>query len=402
MENPNSINCFNTVTTSKIYHPDTRYVPKDQIVFELKASGAEFFIILEGSVEFYVEGNADQEPTKAIMEKLKKEDALPPDSNPDNQRSKSSYKGVPQTKPFLRSKVVKYPTAGLQVLFDGVPMNKLPVVNSTGSYFGELALTGSRIGQQRRATILTKENCHFAILHREHYDMITGDTTRKIINLRKKVLRASYYFSHCSEKFLDSLQRDFVPMRFKMGQLILNWEQPVTNIYFIQEGQVKLLMRKDLIGQTDTQKMMMRLQQQQQEDRIPPQMCVKAMKKTIEYIEIALRETNQSFFEENFVLNTPSSYKAICSSEYCCVFALPFQTLEITLRSFDMFKDSMFAKIKEHHNILKSWVSKAQSQYKMRGMLPREAFFEEEMSAAIEGSKEKVDPSEKPTQVQEL
>lgn len=327
-----------------------------------------------------MEGNPEQEPIKSVVDKIKKESPLPPDEMPENQRTKSNYKGVPPTRPFARSKVLRYPTAGPQVVFDGIPMNKLPVVNTAGSYFGELALIGSKTGQQRRATVLTRENCHFAILHREHYDMITGDTTRKIMTLKKKVLRGAYYFAHCSEKFLDSLQRDLVSRKFTMGEQVFPWEHPVQSIFFVQEGHVKLMRRKDLIGPTDEQKMMLRLQQKPLEERVPAHMCVKAMKTTSEYIEIGQREPNQSFFEENFVLDQPSGYKVVCCSETCQLFELPFQTLETALKSFEMFRESICGKILDHHDMTQKWTKRAQNQYRIRGLLPREAFFVEEIT----------------------
>lgn len=356
-----------------------RFVPRNEIVFEIKASGAEFFIILDGLVEFYVEGNPDQEPTRTIIEKMKKEEPLAPEERPDVSRTKSNYKGVPPTKAALRSQVLKYPTLGQQILFDGVPMTKIPVQNSTGSSFGELALTGSKTGQQRRGTVLARQDCHFAILHREHYDMITGDATRKQMAMKKKMLRGAYYFASCSEKFLDSIQRDLVPKKYSMGQVVYNWEQPVASIFFVQEGQVKLLRRKDLIGPTDEQKMLLRLQQKPLEERIPSHMCVRAMKTTAEYIEIAQREQNQSFYEENFVLESPSNYKVVCNSETCIVCELPFQSLDTALKSFEMFREGIFTKILAHHDLLQEWSKRAQTQYRIRGLLPREAFFVEDV-----------------------
>lgn len=354
-------------------------MPKNEIVFEIKASGAEFFIILDGLVEFYVEGNAEQEPTRTIMEKMKKEEPLIPEERPGMMRMKSNYKGVPPTKAASRSKVLNFPTLGQQILFDGVPMTKIPVQNGTGTSFGELALTGSKTGQQRRGTVLARQDCHFAILHREHYDMITGDATRQQMAMKKKMLRGAYYFANCSEKFLDSIQRDLVPKKYTMGQVVYNWEQPVSSIFFVQEGQVKLLRRKDLIGPTDEQKMLLRLQQKPLEERIPPHMCVRAMKTTTEYIEIAQRQQNQSFFEENFVLENDSGYKVVCSSETAVICELPFQSLETALKSFEMFREGIFSKILEHHNLLQEWSKRAQTQYRIRGLLPREAFFVEDV-----------------------
>lgn len=61
------------------------------MVFEIDAPGTEFYIILEGVVEFYGKySKEDEELAKKFTEAVKKEKELPIESKP---RVKSNYEG---------------------------------------------------------------------------------------------------------------------------------------------------------------------------------------------------------------------------------------------------------------------------------------------------------------------
>jgi hypothetical protein len=77
------------------------FVPKDHLVFEYKASGAEFFIILEGLVHYYGPNDAADEAVKKEMQRIAKEKDEPIDTS--KPRMKSSYEGVPPTKECIFS-----------------------------------------------------------------------------------------------------------------------------------------------------------------------------------------------------------------------------------------------------------------------------------------------------------
>lgn len=91
------------------------FVPKDNLVFEYDSPGTEFYIILEGQVEFYTKGQKDAEH-KSRLEALNKEKEIPViNSGPKN---RSTFEGVPRLRPCNRS-VVKKTASGLHVVFDG-------------------------------------------------------------------------------------------------------------------------------------------------------------------------------------------------------------------------------------------------------------------------------------------
>lgn len=50
-------------------------------------------------------------------------------------------------------------------------MKKDEKIAGKGASFGQYALTGSRSGQMRGATVYAAEDCHFAILDRKSYDV---------------------------------------------------------------------------------------------------------------------------------------------------------------------------------------------------------------------------------------
>lgn len=50
-------------------------------------------------------------------------------------------------------------------------MEKLNKVLHKGGSFGELALKKGLSGQMRQATVVALEDCHFAILNKESYDV---------------------------------------------------------------------------------------------------------------------------------------------------------------------------------------------------------------------------------------
>ena len=50
-------------------------------------------------------------------------------------------------------------------------MKKDDKVAGKGSSFGQYALTGPKTGQMRGATVFAAEDCHFALLDRNTYDV---------------------------------------------------------------------------------------------------------------------------------------------------------------------------------------------------------------------------------------
>lgn len=49
---------------------------------------------------------------------------------------------------------------------------------NTGGAFGELALTGSRVGQMRQATVVAAVDTHFVLLDRDAYDVAHSDARK--------------------------------------------------------------------------------------------------------------------------------------------------------------------------------------------------------------------------------
>lgn len=53
-------------------------------------------------------------------------------------------------------------------------MEKLNRILGKGETFGELALKKGKMGQMRQATVIAMDECHFAILNKESYDVVSS------------------------------------------------------------------------------------------------------------------------------------------------------------------------------------------------------------------------------------
>ena len=151
------------------------YVPKNSVVFEVDSNGTEFYIILNGTVEFYTKGDPKSTETKQVLEDIKNDKAVVEIKS--GNRLRSTYEGLPKVKELQKTKILQT-SAGKTILYDGrlpltagIPMIRSSYQGKAGGSFGNLALEGGKKGQMRQATVSTMEDCHFAVLDRASFDV---------------------------------------------------------------------------------------------------------------------------------------------------------------------------------------------------------------------------------------
>lgn len=92
------------------------YLPKQSIVFEVDSNGTEFYIILNGTVDFYTKGDPKSPETKQVLEDLKT-DKTAVEVRSGN-RLRSNYEGLPKVKELQKTKILSTET-GRILLYDG-------------------------------------------------------------------------------------------------------------------------------------------------------------------------------------------------------------------------------------------------------------------------------------------
>ena len=68
-----------------------RFAPKGEVVIEVDAIGSEFYILLEGKIQFYSKGNPQSEQAKQVTEIARQYPEIPTHSN---KRLRSKFDGT--------------------------------------------------------------------------------------------------------------------------------------------------------------------------------------------------------------------------------------------------------------------------------------------------------------------
>lgn len=119
----------------------------------------------------------------------------------------------------------------------------------TGESFGELALIEDK---PRSATIICKEECHFAVLERDHYKEILGKTSvisyishllplakaqQQKIDEKINFLMEFPLFSNTSRRGLSTFIYHFHQRKYLMNEWVYKQGEESAYIYFIKEGE---------------------------------------------------------------------------------------------------------------------------------------------------------------------
>lgn len=118
-----------------------------------------------------------------------------------------------------------------------------------GASFGELALTDKK---PRAASILTKVDCHFAVLDKFNYNRILSSLISSQRTEFIDFLKHQSYFKHLTKVSLLKLSYCFEEKQMKKGELLFNEGDPIEFIFCIREGEVKLSkkVKIEMIGDT--------------------------------------------------------------------------------------------------------------------------------------------------------
>lgn len=107
----------------------------------------------------------------------------------------------------------------------------------SGSSFGDLALIESK---PRSATILTKSECHFAVLGRTDYQRILGNIMKQQRLDLVTFLQGQPLFENFTKGSLMKLSYCFEEKTYKKRQIIFEEGAKIDFLYLIKEGEVKI------------------------------------------------------------------------------------------------------------------------------------------------------------------
>lgn len=190
--------------------------------------GNAFYVLIRGQVGIY-------------LPKPKTDEQKP--SKPDEQSPKSAKK-------------LKRNTIQSQSLHAQLQEHMLEVaVLNKGSHFGELALLDDAL---RTATVICKENCEFAVLHRKDFKEILGKLFFRFVldyltrlakhslwQIKKDVLFFSSLplFEKSASRAISTLIYHFKLQKYKRQSVLYKEGEEPTHFYVIKKGEVKLSKR---------------------------------------------------------------------------------------------------------------------------------------------------------------
>lgn len=120
---------------------------------------------------------------------------------------------------------------------DGKAEQRLLTVLKQGECFGEMALLSS---QPRQASILCREDAHFAVLSREDYTRILSKAHERIIRAKVEVLVKQPVFRKLSKGALTRLTYFFKVRLFQRKQVVYSAGDSAAEIYIVKEGDFQL------------------------------------------------------------------------------------------------------------------------------------------------------------------
>lgn len=109
---------------------------------------------------------------------------------------------------------------------------------SAGGAFGELSVIETQL-KPRTATIICKEDCHFAVLDKNSYRQILGLSEKKKIDIQLDFLAGLPIFSGWSRHSLKPMIYLFEKIKYNKGSVIYKEGDMDSNLYVIRSGEVK-------------------------------------------------------------------------------------------------------------------------------------------------------------------
>jgi CRP-like cAMP-binding protein len=123
---------------------------------------------------------------------------------------------------------------------DSKQRKKLLQILRAGDCFGELALISNG---KRAASILCREDCHFAVLEREDYKEILGTIQTKSIQEKMEAVRRYAVFAQFTEDGITQLAYILKTRTLKAGQDLFLAGQTVNEVFLVKSGTFRLYKR---------------------------------------------------------------------------------------------------------------------------------------------------------------
>mmetsp|Transcript_24789 Transcript_24789/g.43669 ORF Transcript_24789/g.43669 Transcript_24789/m.43669 type:complete len:471 (+) Transcript_24789:89-1501(+) len=207
------------------------------------------------------------------------------------------------------------------------PGAALELVNvlTEGQSFGELALLR---GEARMATIVAKEETHFAVLGKNDFKRIIGEIAERRINESVSFLQKLPLFCGWTRTSLLKLSYFFKLRTFSRKQVVYREGDETDYVYFIKEGEFQLL--KKVV-----------------QEKSKPFKKIKSVT-----AECAILGKGEILGDEDCMMNQPRSFTCLC-------FSSTAETYFISKQDFLIRITEDFYKYLQERNTLKStWRSK--------------------------------------------
>ena len=121
-----------------------------------------------------------------------------------------------------------------------------------GEYFGELALITYK---PRAASVICRENSHFAVLERDDYLRVLGQAHDQTLKGKLQLLLQNPAFHNWSKTALQSLSYFFRERQYKRAQTLYRAEEIPTEIFIVSKGEFQLTKRVNSEGLEGTHRL---------------------------------------------------------------------------------------------------------------------------------------------------
>lgn len=214
-----------------------------------------------------------------------------------------------------------------------IPLNKTTPVEfeevnvlRDGHTFGELALLRD---EKRMASIVCKEETHFAVLEKQDFKRLIGEVSERRINEVVTFLRSISIFAPWSKKSIIKLSYYFKQRTFNRKQIVYKEGDFAEHVYFVKEGEFQLL--KKIITN----------------DKKPYKRSVKATAS-----EIAILGKGEILGEEDVLHDQPRDATCVC-------FSTSAETYYISKHDFMLrINQDFFKYLQERTDLKRTWRDK--------------------------------------------
>lgn len=320
-------------------------IEEDKEIFHSGYAGTTFYVILQGKVSVYADGNLPL-GSMADFEKF----AL---LGPEFPGRDSSVQDVELIKaaennktPFLKQ--LDFIRKDSVVIKDKKSVHFLYKVNTLGpgQSFGELALL-EESQNRRTATIITDSQCHFATLDKKHYRMILGKQEQREISEAMDLLDSIRIFNQWDRKTTKTLRYIMKAKKFPRNSPLFLQDQPPTSLFLIRNGRVRLERSVSFLDLVPHQ------------NKFSRYLCFKK-KKTIPFAYICGHEI---IGEEDVYFNQLRSFSCVCDEE-CDVFEIDGVELMKRVLLDNSKKKLFYDEILKKRERLEDLFTKAQECFK--------------------------------------